>query len=150
MHCGCARFVWIGEFSAGLHHRRGRPVEAIDVHSAVGLTGGRFPRERLAIHLRHYETTLVPVIIRKFPGIEWLVVTPYRDRPRLTAEYGWDVPDYLATCPGSGRVPYLRDFAELEVRVGLCLGGKTPAAIVAALTPRSPSYLAFQICSSRA
>lgn len=126
-----------------------RSILAGDVRSAVGLTGGRFPHERLAIHLRHYEATLVSVIIGKFPGAEWLVGTSYltqaatqfvHERPPSApciAEYGWDFPAYLATCPGSDRVPYLRDFAELEVRVGLVSIAVTePAVPVSSVSPQ--------------
>ena len=66
----------------------------------------------------------------KFPGTVWLVGSAYleaaaaefaRRHPPETpciAEYGWNFPGFLAALPGSARVPYVGDFAQLEWCVG--------------------------------
>jgi hypothetical protein len=94
------------------------------------LTGGRYPEKRLAIHQRHYETSLVKTLLGKFPATVWLVGTRFvteeakrfvhRRPPEAPciAEYGQGFPQFLSECPGSERVPYLREFAELEWHVG--------------------------------
>jgi hypothetical protein len=94
------------------------------------LVGGRYPEERLAIHHRNYETSLVAALLGKFPATAWLVGTPFltqaaerfvRERPPqapCVAEYGEDFPAYLSRGPGAERVPYLQDFAQLEWHVG--------------------------------
>lgn len=94
------------------------------------LVGGRDPRQRLAIHQRHYESSLVTALLGKFPATVWLVGSEFvteaarrfvHDRPPerpCVAEYGEDFPMFLAVRPGADRVPYLKDFAELEWHVG--------------------------------
>jgi hypothetical protein len=90
------------------------------------LRGGRHPGERLAIHLRHYATSLAAALCDKFPASAWLVggeamraaAAAYaRVRPPLQpcmAEYGREFPQFLAGHPRAARVPYVRSFAELE------------------------------------
>ena len=94
------------------------------------LTGGKEPAKRLEIHRRQYETSLVKALLGKFPGTAWLVGSSYlseasrqyiREYPPqdpCIAEYGKTFPQYLSICPGSDRLPYLREFAELEWRIG--------------------------------
>lgn len=94
------------------------------------LVGGRDPLKRFAIHRRHYETSLVTAVLGKFPATVWLVGSPFvteaarhfiREHPPLApciAEYGVEFPAFLSTRPAAERVPYLREFAELE----RCLG----------------------------
>jgi hypothetical protein len=94
------------------------------------LVGGQDGRKRLEIHRRHYETSLVNALVGKFPATRWLVGTPFvteaarlyvhRQPPRAPciAEYGEGFPKFLAECPGGERVPYLREFAQLEWHVG--------------------------------
>jgi hypothetical protein len=94
------------------------------------LIGGRDARKRLAIHQRHYETSLVNALLGKFPATAWLVGTPFvteaagrfiREHPPhapCIAEYGEGFPECLAEYPASNRAPYLRAFAELEWRIG--------------------------------
>lgn len=102
--------------------------EATDVEPL--LVGGRHAAKRLAIHHRHYETSLVTAILGKFPATAWLVGTPFltqaaqqfvREHPPQApciAEYGADFPEFLSTRPTADRVPYLRPFAELEWHLG--------------------------------
>lgn len=97
---------------------------------APALVGGLEPHKRLTIHQRHYETSLVTVLLGKFPATGWLVGTPFVEQHARTfvhrrpphapcvAEYGCDFPEYLSMQPGADRVPYLRAFAELESAVG--------------------------------
>jgi len=83
-------------------------------------------RERLAIHHRHYETSLVTALLGKFPATTWLVGTPFLTeaatrfvlehppKAPCIAEYGEDFPAFLSSLPGADRVPYLEEFAGLE------------------------------------
>jgi hypothetical protein len=94
------------------------------------LVGGGDSRARLAIHHRHYQASLVNVLLEKFPATVWLTGSGFLaeaarqfvaahppDRPCM-AEYGEEFPAFLAALPSAARLPYLRDFAELERRVG--------------------------------
>src|SRR5437660_11486992 len=86
--------------------------------------------KRLAIHQRNYETNLVAVLLTKFPASAWLTGTPFVAEaarhfaahlpPRVPciAEYGEEFPRFLQGCPGGDRIPYLKDFGELEWHVG--------------------------------
>jgi hypothetical protein len=94
------------------------------------LVGGRDALKRLAIHHRHYETSLVGALLGKFPATAWLVGTPFlseaatrfvREHPPQApciAEYGRGFPSFLSTCPGADNLPYLHGFAELEWHLG--------------------------------
>jgi hypothetical protein len=95
------------------------------------LIGGHDSRKRLAIHQRHYETSLVNALVGKFPGTAWLIGAPFvtdaarrfvRKHPPgapCIAEYGQSFPEFLSVGPTlRDRVPYLRAFAELEWHVG--------------------------------
>jgi hypothetical protein len=90
------------------------------------LRGGRDPGARLTIHLRHYATSLAAALCDKFPASAWLLggdavreaAGAYaRLHPPLQpciAEYGRDFPQFLARHPRGARLPYVRQFAELE------------------------------------
>jgi hypothetical protein len=94
------------------------------------LVGGARPAARLAIHRRHYETSLVNALLGKFPATAWLVGEKFvaaaarqfiREHPPQApciAEYGEEFPQFLAARPGADGVPYLQDFATLEWHVG--------------------------------
>lgn len=94
------------------------------------LLGGRDPEKRLAIHRRHFETSLVSALLDKFPATVWLVGSPFvleaarhfvHEHPPhapCIAEYCAEFPEFLSTRPAGDRVPYLRAFAELEWRLG--------------------------------
>lgn len=96
--------------------------------AAVGglLRGGRDPGQRLAIHLRHYATSLAAALCDKFPASAWLIgAEAIREAARAyarlypplqpcIAEYGRDFPQFLAGHPRAARFPYVRSFAELE------------------------------------
>ena len=98
--------------------------------ATLDVTGTLISPERLAIHLRNFERSLVDGLLTKFPATQWLVGTTYltqtatqyvhENPPSVPciAEYGWGFPDFLFGCPGADRVPYLRDFARLELHVG--------------------------------
>lgn len=100
--------------------------EAPDVGSLLAGDG----RTRLQIHRRHYETSLVNALLEKFPATGWLAGTRFlteaakryvRQHPPdapCIAEYGEGIPRFLLDCPGAERVPYLREFGELEWHVG--------------------------------
>jgi len=94
------------------------------------LIGGSDPVKRLMIHRRNFETSLVDALLGKFPATGWLVGTPFlqqaadrfiREHPPQApciAEYGAAFPDFLSQCPGTGHLPYVGEFAELEWHVG--------------------------------
>ena len=94
------------------------------------LVGGRHVAKRLAIHHRHYQTSLVTALLGKFPACVWLVGAPFvtqaakyfvREHPPASpciAEYGEEVPWFLSTRPEADRVPYLQPFATLEWHLG--------------------------------
>ena len=118
------------------------------------LVGGRDPGKRLAIHHRHYETSLVTALLGKFPAAAWLVGSTFttqavqqfvRERPPhalCIAEYGADFPEFLSTRPTADRVPYLRAFAELEWYLGrVSLAVTRPALTQADLAGLDPERL---------
>jgi hypothetical protein len=94
------------------------------------LTGGRDPLHRLAIHQRHYETSLVTGLLTRFPATGWLVgsaalIEPARAFIRshppaapCIAEYGEGFAAWLAESPVAQRVPYVAVFAELDWHLG--------------------------------
>jgi hypothetical protein len=94
------------------------------------LRGGRDPGARLAIHLRHYATSLAAALCDKFPASAWLVgAEAMREAARAyarlhpplqpcIAEYGRDFPQFLARHTRAGRLPYLESFAELDWAIG--------------------------------
>jgi hypothetical protein len=94
------------------------------------LIGGRDPGQRLAIHQRHYRSSLVAAIRTKFPATAWLLGMPFLDEAAeqfvqqqppaapCIAEYGEEFPCFLSTYLGGARAPYLCSFAELEWHLG--------------------------------
>lgn len=94
------------------------------------LVGGSNPAKRLAIHQRNYRQSLIEALLVKFPATGWLMGTAFlieaaerfvRDHPPLApciAEFGSDFPAFLSSCPRTERAPYLKDFADLEWRIG--------------------------------
>lgn len=94
------------------------------------IVGGRDASKRLEVHRRNYETSLVTALLGKFPATVWLAGTPFVTEAArhfvcehpphapCIAEYGERFPGFLSACPGAERVPYLREFAELEWHVG--------------------------------
>jgi hypothetical protein len=93
------------------------------------LVGGPDPVRRLAIHHRHYETSLVTAFREKFPATAWLVggsrvtdaarayVRSHPPQRPCIAEYGEDFPAFLARFDHGPDLPYLQAFAELEWHV---------------------------------
>ncbi|MDA1094138.1 MAG: DNA-binding domain-containing protein [Acidobacteria bacterium] len=97
---------------------------------ALRLVGGREPLARLAIHGRHYKSSLVSALLSRFSATQWLIGTPpligaaedfVRHRPPTApciAEYGAAFPDWLAELGIAKRVPFLREFATLDWQLG--------------------------------
>ncbi len=127
-----------------------------DDHSAIEpvLVGGRHPHARLAIHQRHYRTSLITALLDRFPATVWLLgstfVTEAARRFVLTCppskpcivEYGDDFPAFLSRTPGAADVPYLRPFAELEWHLGrVSLAILLPALTQADLAELDPDRL---------
>lgn len=117
---------------AEVQRRLSRAVVTGDVDEVAPLvTGGRDVRARVAIHHRHYETSLVTALLGKFPATAWLVGTPFLEeraerfvrehppRELCIAEFGEEFPRYLAHSLDASRVPYVLPFAELEWQIGL-------------------------------
>jgi hypothetical protein len=106
-------------------HLRAAIVRGDTAAIAPLLVGGRDVETRLAIHRRHYETSLVTALLGKFPATVWLVGTPFvaeaarhfvRECPPhgpCIAEYGEAFPQCVSTRPTADRVPYLREFERL-------------------------------------
>src|SRR6516165_1172156 len=78
------------------------------------LIGGRDPGQRLAIHQRHYRSSLVAAIRTKFPATAWLLGMPFLDEAAkqfvrqqppaapCIAEYGEEFPRFISAvhaCP---------------------------------------------------
>ena len=104
------------------------------------LVGGGDGRARLAIHRRHYESSLVRALLDRFPATVWLVGSDFvtqtarqfvRECPPsgpCLAEYGEGFPAFLAGRRGTEGIPYLKAFAELEWHLGrLSLAVTRPA-----------------------
>jgi hypothetical protein len=95
---------------------------------AAEVVGGRRPLTRLAIHHRHYETSLVRALLQKFPASASLVgvesvtraahiyVRAEPPRRPCIAEYGQSFPEFLRRT--DGLPPYLAALGELEWAVG--------------------------------
>lgn len=112
--------------------RRIRDAVVGDDFSAAAplLIGGVDATRRLAIHRRHYETSLVAALMGRFPATGWLMGTAMvesaarvfvRAQPPTApciAEYGRDFPKFLAGWPGSERMAWLEAFAELDWHLG--------------------------------
>jgi hypothetical protein len=111
-------------------HFRDAIVDGDVQQVAPWLVGGGDPEKRLGVHQRNYQSSLVDSLLVKFPATGWLIGTPFlreaakhfiREHPPQApciAEYGAAFPDFLAQCPGAERLPYLREFAQLEWHVG--------------------------------
>jgi hypothetical protein len=94
------------------------------------LVGGQEVEKRLAVHGRHYQTSLVTALLGKFPATAWLAGTAFVAQAArrfvgnhpphapCIAEYGKEFPSFLSTCAAAERRPYLSEFAELEWHVG--------------------------------
>jgi Putative DNA-binding domain len=116
---------------ADTQSRLRRAVVSGDATGIVSLLcGGHDAAKRLAIHRRHYETSLVTALLEKFPATVWLAGPPFvteaarrfvyehpPDAPCI-AEYGADFPAFLSTRPAAERLPYLLAFATLEWHLG--------------------------------
>lgn len=111
------------------------------------LTGPRHPAKRLAIHRRHYETSLVNALLQKFPATAWLVGSSLladaarafaRSHPPAApciAEYGQDFPAFLSGRREASALPYLQDFSELEWHIGhVAVAVDAPSLTIAALS----------------
>jgi hypothetical protein len=94
------------------------------------LSGGAHPEHRLAVHQRHYATSLTRALLDRFPATVWLVGSDLvtdatrsyiRERPPskpCIAEYGEFFPQHLGAHPAAASLPYLSQFAELEWHLG--------------------------------
>ncbi|MCC7241536.1 MAG: putative DNA-binding domain-containing protein [Acidobacteria bacterium] len=95
---------------------------------------------RLAIHHRHYETSLVKGLLRRFPATAWLLGSPLLiEAARIfikacpptapcLAEYGETFPPWLSGWSELAHVPYAGDFAALDWQLGkVSIEVETPA-----------------------
>lgn len=95
------------------------------------LVGDADPVRRLAVHRRHYETSLVKALVRRFPALEWLLGTPFLSevarsfvhaRPPSTpclVEYGEDFPNWIVKHTRARSMPWLAAVGELEWYLGI-------------------------------
>lgn len=117
------------------------------------LVGGANPAGRLAVHQRHYRTSLVRALLARFPAICWLLggqrardaATAYLEasppHAPCLAEYGGTFPEFLAGWL-KGRLGFAADFARLELAVGaVALAIDRPPAAAEALTGFAESDL---------
>ena len=118
------------------------------------LAGARHPAKRLAIHRRHYETSLVNALLQKFPATAWLIGTPLladaarsfaRSHPPAApciAEYGQDFPAFLSARREAFALPYLEDFGELEWHIGqVSVAIEEPPLTIATLSSHDAAEL---------
>lgn len=118
------------------------------------LLGGPSAAQRLAIHQRHYQASLVTALLAKFPGCAWLVgeqlvTEAFRGFVRASpptapciAEYGEGFPRFLASRPEAIRLPYLQSFAELEWHLGrMAIAVERPPVAMDALAAIDPERL---------
>jgi hypothetical protein len=94
------------------------------------LSGGRMAATRLAIHQRHYQTSLVDALLGKFPACAWLLGTHVvsdaarafvRCHPPTApciAEYGELFPQFLASHAEAQLLPWVYSLAILEWDLG--------------------------------
>lgn len=105
-------------------------VSGDDGPAASMLVGGTNASKRLAIHQRHYETSLAAVITGRFPATGWLIggsrleeaarqfVRRHPPTAPCMAEYGAAFPAFLRAWPSSARLTYVPDFADLDWHLG--------------------------------
>ncbi len=118
------------------------------------LVGGQAPEHRLAIHRRHYETSLITALVDKFPATTWLMgsrlvsgaaklfVAAHPPGTPCIAEYGGDFPAFLARRPSADRVPYLCAFSQLEWHIALvAIAADEPALRIEELSAILPEVL---------
>jgi hypothetical protein len=118
------------------------------------LVGGDQPRNRVAIHLRHYETSLTRALCDKFPASQWLLGDEHvRDAARAyvrlrppaqpcIAEYGSEFPQFLAAYGRASPIPYLASFGALEWAVGqVSIATEPPPCPWATLSHFGPEQL---------
>lgn len=118
------------------------------------LIGGRHPGTRVAIHQRHYESSLVNVLLDKFPATAWLIgserlvsaaqdfVHAHPPNAPCMAEYGADFPMFLASRPEMHGFAYLFSFSQLEWHLGHAAVATDRAAVsIETLSRRAPSAL---------
>jgi hypothetical protein len=132
--------------------------DAVVLGATAGVTpllvGGRDPIARLAVHRRHYEASLVEALLRRFPGVVWLVgeafaraaavdfVRWFPPAAPCIAEYAEDFPDFLAHRAGLEQMPYVRWFARLEWHLGqVALAVDEPPLHVEELAAFEPTVL---------
>jgi len=106
---------------------------------------------RMAIHLRHYRTSLVGAVMARFQATAWLIgparleaaavefVQTSPPTAPCIAEYGGGFPALLGGTPIGAALPYLVSFAALDwqfgrLSVAVDAGPMDPAGVVA-LTP---------------
>jgi hypothetical protein len=94
------------------------------------LIGGVDVRERLAIHLRHYQASLQAALLDRFPATAWLLgsdfvasaagayARKFPPQAPCIAEYGAGFPAYIGEWASARALPYVESFAMLEWALG--------------------------------
>lgn len=105
-------------------------VSGDDGRAARMLVGGTDASKRLAIHRRHYETSLTAVVTGRFPATGWLIGGARLDEAArhfvhrcpptapCMAEYGASFPAFLRAWPATAGLDYVPDFADLDWHLG--------------------------------
>ncbi|MBX9777045.1 MAG: DNA-binding domain-containing protein [Xanthobacteraceae bacterium] len=130
-------------------------LRADTVPADLPLMGGRDPRRRFLIHRRNYETSLIKAMMQKFPATAWLVgaadlmeaarVFVHASPPAepCISQYGRDFPDFLSGTSLAAKLPYLRDFCELEWHLGrAAIAIDEPPVPISVLARFDPGQLA--------
>ena len=138
---------------------RAAVVESRAVDLAPWLVGGPDPVKRMGIYVRHYETSLVEALMRRFPAVVWLIggtfvseaarAFVHRHPPAAPciAEYGEEFPAFLAGRVGA-RVPYLQWFGRMEWHLGhVALAIERPPLAMDSLSKIEPDALPDLIVS---
>lgn len=96
----------------------------------AALFGGGDPTRRLAVHTRHYASSLARAIVERFAATAWLTGSDLivdaarafvREHPPTRpciAEYGEDFPAFLGRRPRASALPYLEQFATIDWLLG--------------------------------
>jgi len=97
---------------------------------ATLFAGGTRALRRFDIHARHYEESLTAAVVGRFPATGWLIGSKRLEAAARAfvhaspptapciAEYGAELPHFVACWPETARMAYVPAFAELDWHLG--------------------------------
>src|SRR5688500_19173902 len=110
------------------------------------------------IHRRHYQESLTTAVVGRFPATAWLIgparleavarafVHAHPPTAPCIAEYGTELPCFLATWPETAHLMYVPAFADLDWHLGrLAVSVDLPPLSTVPLTRLDPSSLAESV-----